>query len=176
MKKKEKLNIYCDTEIMVVNDPKKADIIVVKNGEEIFVQKKDQNGDIQESTQIFCNNEYNREIAVTMMLIKIGIKADGKGYDFIRSSILMIMSDPNLKNKFGKKISPELCKTYNSTQDRIQRDIGYAIEGAFNNGNIELLNEIFPNYINNRKAIAKNSEFLFGIADILTLNEKELIK
>ena len=111
----------------------------------------------------------NLELDVTNLLLEIGIPAHIKGYQYIREGIMLAFYDKNMLHYITKCLYPTIAKKYKTTSSSVERTIRHAIEVAFRRGNIKILEEIFSNTINSRKAKPTNSEFIALLADKLRL-------
>ena len=69
-------------------------------------------------------------IQITEILHQIGVPAHIKGYHYLRDSILMAISDPEIINAVTKQLYPSVAKQYETTSSRVERAIRHAIEVA----------------------------------------------
>lgn len=119
----------------------------------------------------------NKDIqqAVSRLLHNLGMPSHIKGYQFIRSAIIMVYKDPKLIGGITKELYPDLSIKYNTSVSRVERAIRHAIEVSWLRGDIELMTEIFGNSVDIDKSKPTNSEFIVTIADKLRI-EKDYIK
>ena len=110
------------------------------------------------------------QIQVTNILHALGIPSDIKGYQFIRSAILMLYDNPGLIGRITKKIYPDLAIKFNTSIERVERAIRHAIDVSCLRGDIDLMEEIFGHSVDVEKAKPTNSEFIVTIADKLRLD------
>ncbi len=122
------------------------------------VQKSEQNPDI--------------ETQVTKIIHQIGVPAHIKGYQYLRTAILMTISDSEIINSVTKVLYPGVAKKYATTTSRVERAIRHAIEVAWDRGDIDTLNSYFGYTIQNSRGKPTNSEFIAMIADNLRLKYK----
>ncbi len=109
------------------------------------------------------------ERTVTSLIHDIGIPAHIKGYQFIRSAILMAIENIEVINHITKQLYPDLAKMYKTTPSRIERAIRHAIEVAWNRGHVETMERLFGYTISAEKGKPTNSEFIAMLADHLRL-------
>ncbi len=109
------------------------------------------------------------ERVVTSLIHDIGIPAHIKGYQFIRSAILMAIDNIEVINHITKQLYPDLAKMYKTTPSRIERAIRHAIEVAWNRGRVETMESLFGYTISAEKGKPTNSEFIAMLADHLRL-------
>ena len=112
------------------------------------------------------------EVQVTKIIHQIGVPAHIKGYQYLRSAILLTVSDPNTINSVTKVLYPTVAKMYSTTASRVERAIRHAIEVAWSRGDVDVLLSYFGYTIQESKGKPTNSEFIAMIADNLRLTSK----
>lgn len=106
---------------------------------------------------------------VTNFMHELGLPAHIKGYQYIRTAIMMVVEDMDLLNYITKHLYPDIAKKYGSTSSRVERAIRHSIEVAWTRGKPETMNEIFGYTIDTGKGKPTNSEFIAMIADRIRL-------
>ena len=112
------------------------------------------------------------EAQVTKIIHQIGVPAHIKGYQYLRTAILMTIEDNDIINSVTKVLYPTVAKKYQTTTSRVERAIRHAIEVAWDRGDIDTLNSYFGYTIQNSRGKPTNSEFIAMIADNLRLKFK----
>lgn len=112
------------------------------------------------------------ESHVTKIIHQIGVPAHIKGYQYLRTAILMTVRDSDIINSVTKILYPSVAKKYQTTTSRVERAIRHAIEVAWDRGDIDTLNSYFGYTIQNNRGKPTNSEFIAMIADNLRLKYK----
>ena len=112
------------------------------------------------------------EAQVTKIIHQIGVPAHIKGYQYLRTAILMTINDNDIINSVTKVLYPSVAKKYSTTTSRVERAIRHAIEVAWDRGDIDTLNSYFGYTIQNNRGKPTNSEFIAMIADNLRLKYK----
>ncbi|MGN0597842.1 MAG: sporulation transcription factor Spo0A [Ruminiclostridium sp.] len=112
------------------------------------------------------------EYIVTDIIHQIGIPAHIKGYHYLRTAILLSVSDSEMINSVTKLLYPTVAKKYNTTSSRVERAIRHAIEIAWDRGDVDVLNNYFGYTIHTSRGKPTNSEFIALIADKLRLQFK----
>ncbi len=112
------------------------------------------------------------ETQVTKVIHQIGVPAHIKGYQYLRTAIMMTVEDSDIINSVTKILYPSVAKKYSTTSSRVERAIRHAIEVAWDRGDIETLNSYFGYTIQNNRGKPTNSEFIAMIADNLRLSNK----
>ena len=112
------------------------------------------------------------EAQVTKIIHQIGVPAHIKGYQYLRTAILMAIDDEEVINSVTKVLYPSVAKKYQTTTSRVERAIRHAIEVAWDRGDVDTLNSYFGYTIQNSRGKPTNSEFIAMIADNLRLQYK----
>jgi len=110
------------------------------------------------------------QIQVTNLLHALGIPSHIKGYQYIRSAILMVYDNPSFIGGITKELYPDLSIKFNTSIQRVERAIRHAIEVSWLRGDIDLMEEIFGHSVDIDRAKPTNSEFIVTIADKLRLD------
>ena len=106
---------------------------------------------------------------VTKIIHQIGVPAHIKGYQYLRTAILMTVRDSDVINSVTKVLYPSVAKKYHTTTSRVERAIRHAIEVAWDRGDIDTLESYFGYTIQGDRGKPTNSEFIAMIADTLRL-------
>ena len=112
------------------------------------------------------------ETQVTKVIHQIGVPAHIKGYQYLRTAILMTISDNDIINSVTKILYPSVAKKYATTTSRVERAIRHAIEVAWDRGDVDTLNAYFGYTVQNNRGKPTNSEFIAMIADNMRLKYK----
>lgn len=112
------------------------------------------------------------ETQVTQIIHQIGVPAHIKGYQYLRTAILLTVKDSDIINSVTKVLYPSVAKQYSTTTSRVERAIRHAIEVAWDRGDVDTLNSYFGYTIQNNRGKPTNSEFIAMIADNLRLKYK----
>ena len=112
------------------------------------------------------------ESQVTKIIHQIGVPAHIKGYQYLRTAIILTVNDSDIINSVTKILYPTVAKKYQTTTSRVERAIRHAIEVAWDRGDVEVLNSYFGYTIQNNRGKPTNSEFIAMIADNLRLKFK----
>ena len=116
--------------------------------------------------------EEDMETQVTKVIHQIGVPAHIKGYQYLRTAILMTISDNELINSVTKILYPSVAKKYATTTSRVERAIRHAIEVAWDRGDMDTLNHYFGYTVHNSRGKPTNSEFIAMVADSIRLKYK----
>ena len=130
-----------------------------RNGEMLTQQPQEEKGPDMESQ-------------VTKIIHQIGVPAHIKGYQYLRTAILLTIEDNDIINSVTKILYPSVAKQYQTTTSRVERAIRHAIEVAWDRGDVDTLNSYFGYTIQNNRGKPTNSEFIAMIADNLRLKYK----
>lgn len=117
--------------------------------------------------------ESDLEAQVTKIIHQIGVPAHIKGYQYLRTAIIMAIKDNEVINSVTKILYPSVAKQYGTTSSRVERAIRHAIEVAWDRGDLDVLNSFFGYTVQNSRGKPTNSEFIAMIADNLRLKNKQ---
>ncbi len=141
-------------EILLMSKSKEKDIVIIT---------EEENRD----------KERNRlEVMVTEIIHEIGVPAHIKGYQYLRTSIIMSVNDMEMLNSITKLLYPSIAKMYDTTPSRVERAIRHAIEVAWSRGKADTINELFGYSMGTGKVKPTNSEFIALISDKIRLDNK----
>ena len=110
------------------------------------------------------------QIQVTDLLHELGIPSHIKGYQYIRTAILMVYDNPGFIGGITKELYPDISIRFNTSIQRVERAIRHAIEVAWLRGDIDLMEKIFGHSVDIDRSRPTNSEFIVTIADKLRLD------
>ena len=114
--------------------------------------------------------EKSMESKVTDILLKLGVPAHIKGYQYLRESILISTEIPDIINAVTKELYPCVAKKFMTTASRVERAIRHAIEVACDRGDVDTMISYFGYTVQKNRGKPTNSEFIAMIADKLRLN------
>ncbi len=115
--------------------------------------------------------EKDLNVLVTQMIHEIGVPAHIKGYLYLRTAILMAVSNMDVLNAVTKQLYPDIAKEHGTTATRVERAIRHAIEVAWERGNIDMIHDLFGYTIQADKGKPTNSEFIALMADRIRLDK-----
>ena len=118
------------------------------------------------------DSDNDLETQVTKVIHQIGVPAHIKGYQYLRSAIIMTMNNSELINSITKQLYPGVAKQYGTTSSRVERAIRHAIEVAWDRGDVDVINSFFGYTVQSSRGKPTNSEFIALVADSLRLKNK----
>lgn len=129
----------------------------------------DINNKVKSNKELIEIQDKNLQVKITNLLHELGMPSHIKGYQYVRSAILMVYDNPGLIGGITKQLYPDLSVKFNTSTERVERAIRHAIQVSYDRGDIGLMEEIFGNSISIDKDKPTNSEFIVTIADKLRL-------
>jgi two-component system response regulator (stage 0 sporulation protein A) len=118
------------------------------------------------------NSSDDIEVVISDIMRQIGVPAHIKGYQYLRTSIMLCIDDPDMLGSVTKLLYPTVAKQYATTASRVERAIRHAIEVAWDRGDVDVLSSYFGYTIQAQRGKPTNSEFIAMIADKLKLSMK----
>jgi two-component system, response regulator, stage 0 sporulation protein A len=120
--------------------------------------------------KIFINKNLENDVADALMSLQI--PSYFKGFTYLRDAIALTVQDPKSIKDITKKLYRTIADRYNTTPNRVERAMRFAIETAWNKGNVEVLHKLFGYCIDGKKGKPTNVAFIAKIADLIRLNKK----
>lgn len=120
--------------------------------------------------KVFVNKDLEKE--VTHAIISLQIPPFLKGFSYLRDAIMLTVQDQNLIKEITKKLYPIIASRYNTNLYRVERAMRFAIETAWNKGNVALLHQLFGYCIDDKKGKPTNASFIAKISDQIRLKKK----
>lgn len=112
------------------------------------------------------------EQQVTEVIHLVGIPAHIKGYNYLRTAIMLVLKDTGALDCVTKVLYPLVAKMYDTSPSRVERAIRHAIEVAWDRGDLDTLTDMFGYTVQNSRGKPTNSEFIALISDNLRLKNK----
>lgn len=125
-----------------------------------------------ESNSVSVFNQSDIEVIISNTMRDIGVPAHIKGYQYLRSSIILCIKDDEMLGSVTKLLYPTVAKMYDTTPSRVERAIRHAIEVAWDRGDVDVLSSYFGYTIQSERGKPTNSEFIAMISDKLKLDMK----
>lgn len=103
-------------------------------------------------------------------LKQLGAPCNLLGYKYLITSIQYIVSN-NCDNRISitKELYPYIANLYDTTPSRVERAIRHCVEVIWNRGDICYLQKIFSYRVSSKKGNPTNSEFIYAIAEELSI-------
>ena len=127
---------------------------------------------LESSVHLNTSEPTDIETQVTKIIHQIGIPAHIKGYQYLRSAILMAIDDHDVINSVTKILYPGIAKKFQTTTSRVERAIRHAIEVAWDRGDVDVLTSYFGYTVHTSRGKPTNSEFIAMIADNMRIRFK----
>ena len=126
----------------------------------------------KKSSIIDVRDEFDVLTYVAKLMHEVGVPASIRGYDYIRESILMALSDRSVLKSITKELYPSIAQKNDTTASRVERAIRHAVEVAWQRGDVEVLNGIFGYTVKSTKGKPTNGEFISMLAERVKLDLK----
>lgn len=114
-------------------------------------------------------DEKTLELLVTKFIRQMGVPLHIKGYEYLRTAIMLVMMDYSNFDSVTKILYPTVAKMYKTTASRVERAIRHAIEISWNKGDLHSIYELFGDSGQLYQRRPTNSEFIALAADNIRL-------
>ncbi len=151
-----------------------ADYFIVKPFNlEILVQRiKEIAGWGRKKPTGYTRDDVELEKQVSELLQKLHILPHLNGYAYLRAAIILCIKEPSTINAVTKNLYPRIAEQFNTTRQCVERAIRFAIETAWNRGNVEDLHQLMGYAVDQKKGKPTNISFIAKIADKIQLERK----
>lgn len=114
-------------------------------------------------------DEKELELLVTKFIRQVGVPLHIKGYEYLRTAIMLVMIDYSNFDSVTKILYPAVAKMYKTTPTRVERAIRHAIEISWTKGDLVGIYELFSDSGQLYRKRPTNSEFIALAADNIRL-------
>jgi two-component system, response regulator, stage 0 sporulation protein A len=111
------------------------------------------------------------ELEVSRIIQSLNIPPHFKGYSYLRDAIILASQDPALINKVTKDLYPLIAEQHHTTMNRVERAMRFAIETAWNKGDVQTLHNLFGYCVDDKKGKPTNASFIAKISDKMRLEK-----
>ncbi len=112
----------------------------------------------------------NIEGIVTDLLRQMGIPQHFKGFLYLREAIVMVVGDDRLLQGVMTHLYALIAERYKITVSQVERSVRHSIDYAWNNGDLDLLYEIFGSTVNEYRAKPTNVSFIAQVSDMIRVS------
>lgn len=123
----------------------------------------------QDSKTLRAPSAEEAEREVAKIIHRLRIPANFKGHLYLREAIVLAVGDTTLITEVTKRLYPRIAEKYATTCERVERAMRFAIETAWNRGDIEFLHDLFGYGVDERKGKPTNASFIAKVADQVRL-------
>lgn len=111
-------------------------------------------------------------VYVTSVLRRLGVPVRLKGYQYLRTGIIMLVNDMAVAGTITKGLYYDIAKEYGATAPKVERAIRTAIEISWERGSEDAFQQIFGYSVSGGRKRPCNSEYMVQIADTIRLERK----
>ncbi len=130
-------------------------------------------GELIVKPRLITNPRYNDlEKEVANIIKTLNIPTHYKGFSYLQAAIIMTVQEPGLINEVTTKLYPIIARHFNTNEQRVERAMRFAIETAWNRGDIQVLDDLFGYCVDDQKGKPTNASFIAKIADRIRLEYK----
>lgn len=129
-------------------------------------------GQLSKPKLIFKHRYRDLDKQVSNIIKTLGIPPHFKGYSYLEAAIIMAVQEPGLINEVTTKLYPFIARHFNTSEQRVERAMRFAIETAWNKGNVQILHDLFGYCVDDQKGKPTNASFIAKISDKIRLEHK----
>lgn len=106
------------------------------------------------------------ERRISDSMIRLGIRPNLKGYQYLKTAIRMCMKDREELDGITKRLYPSVARKHGTTAEKVEHAIRHAIHTAWTKGNVEEQRAVFGYCFEEGKS-PTNSEFIMQMLEYL---------
>ena len=106
------------------------------------------------------------EQMTTDLLVRMGIRANLKGYQYLKTAVQLCRKDKEELDGITKRLYPSVARVHGTTADKVEHAIRHAISVSWEKGSRQEQKEVFG-YDADSARRPTNSEFILQILDYL---------
>ncbi len=106
---------------------------------------------------------------VAAALKRTGVAPKLCGYRYLCRAVELVLEHPEWMDKMTEKLYPAIAREYESTSQRVERSMRYAVENAFDCGDLKEIERVFGYTVDREKGKPSNREYIARMADSLRI-------
>lgn len=107
------------------------------------------------------------ELVIRQALLELGVPDHIKGHRCLITAISEVVKNADMIDAITGELYPAVAKIQNTTASRVGRAIRYAIECAWDRGDLDILAHYFGNTVSFHKGKPTNSEFIARVSNVV---------
>ena len=119
---------------------------------------------------------YHRQVPVKLVkqevataLKRTGVAPKLCGYHYLCRAVELVLEHPDWMDRMTEKLYPTIAAEYESTSQRVERSMRYAVENAFDCGDLKEIERVFGYTVDKEKGKPSNREYIARMADSLRI-------
>lgn len=124
---------------------------------------------LEEEEYLGKENGKKLECKVSRLFNKMEISASIKGYHYLRTAIMMGVSDESVLIGITKGLYPDIAKQYDTTSSKVERAIRHAIESSWKKGGREVYEGIADCLCGHKPT---NGQFIAALTEYFRFEQK----
>lgn len=108
----------------------------------------------------------NADRRIADLLVRLGIRPNLKGYQYLRTAIRLSMKDPEELDGITKRLYPSVARKHGTTSDKVEHAIRHAVKTAWAKGNTDEQKAVFGYSFEEGKN-PTNSEFITQVLEYI---------
>lgn len=113
---------------------------------------------------VFWQEKEASDQKIADLLIRIGIRPNLKGYQYLRTAVKLGMKDREELDGITKRLYPSVARKHKTTPDKVEHAIRHAVETSWIKGNEEEQKAVFG-YCSSEEKRPTNSEFIMRVIE-----------
>lgn len=106
---------------------------------------------------------------VATALKRTGLSPKLCGYRYLCRAVELVLQHPEWMESMTNKLYPAIAEEFGSTSQRVERSMRYAVESAFDCGDLEEIERVFGYTVDREKGKPSNRQYIARMADSLRI-------
>lgn len=111
-------------------------------------------------------DESPKRAAIRRLQIRLNMPISITGFLYIQESVLMVMENPQALSRLTTLLYPCVGLQFQAGGKNVERCIRNAVEKTFEEGDLAMLQQYFPHFLNNKNGKPNNKEFIGYLAEL----------
>lgn len=115
-----------------------------------------------------------RSVRISKTVVATALKKTGMspklcGYRYLCRAVELVLQHPEWMENMTNKLYPTIAEEFESTTQRVERSMRYAVENAFDCGDLEEIERVFGYTVDKEKGKPSNRQYIARMADSLRI-------
>lgn len=121
---------------------------------------------MRERKSCYDLEESPKRAAIRRLQIRLNMPISITGFLYLQESVLMAMEDHQALHQLTTVLYPCVGTQFRTSGKNVERCIRNAVEKTFEEGDLAMLQQYFPHFLNNKHGKPNNKEFIGYLAEL----------
>ncbi len=121
---------------------------------------------MRERKSCYDLEESPKRAAIRRLQIRLNMPISITGFLYLQESVLLAMEEPLSLSRMTSVLYPNVALQFRTSGKNVERCIRNAIEKTFEEGDLAMLQQYFPHFLNNKHGKPNNKEFIGYLTEL----------